>query len=288
MDEVIKDYLSHHGIPGQKWGVQNGPPYPLSISAHSIAEKKANWQKSINKKEPVGGNISPNTVIASAYIGIYASMVISKLIKNQMIVSKGKKFVQQFENENASDKKSPKSIDSKDINPLNGKMNCGACCISEEMRIRGTSCAAKNINGMLIKDVAACFKGANENSFDRVSTNCISKTGNGKETRDNIGAEIVKKYPEGSRGCMYMPMWFGNHYITWEVKDGKTNFKNPQNSKVDLTNDCFSAMIAKGTPGANQVGIRTMRWDNLEFNKDSTDEILYTDRDSLNKRPHTG
>ena len=23
------DELYHHGIPGQKWGVQNGPPYPL-------------------------------------------------------------------------------------------------------------------------------------------------------------------------------------------------------------------------------------------------------------------
>ena len=26
---MAKDYLSHHGIQGQKWGVRNGPPYPL-------------------------------------------------------------------------------------------------------------------------------------------------------------------------------------------------------------------------------------------------------------------
>ena len=24
-----EDALSHHGIEGQKWGVRNGPPYPL-------------------------------------------------------------------------------------------------------------------------------------------------------------------------------------------------------------------------------------------------------------------
>ena len=22
-------YLAHHGIKGQKWGVKNGPPYPI-------------------------------------------------------------------------------------------------------------------------------------------------------------------------------------------------------------------------------------------------------------------
>lgn len=33
-------YISHHGIKGQKWGVQNGPPYPLEYDDYSKAEKK--------------------------------------------------------------------------------------------------------------------------------------------------------------------------------------------------------------------------------------------------------
>lgn len=38
-----KDYLMHHGIKGQKWGVENGPPYPLNPQKdYSDAEKKAN------------------------------------------------------------------------------------------------------------------------------------------------------------------------------------------------------------------------------------------------------
>lgn len=40
-------YLTHHGILGQKWGKQNGPPYPLSAGKHSAAEKKAGWRKSL-------------------------------------------------------------------------------------------------------------------------------------------------------------------------------------------------------------------------------------------------
>ena len=34
--------LVHYGIKGTKWGVRNGPPYPLDYEAHTAAEKKAN------------------------------------------------------------------------------------------------------------------------------------------------------------------------------------------------------------------------------------------------------
>lgn len=33
--------LAHHGILGQKWGVRNGPPYPLGGGAYTSSEKKA-------------------------------------------------------------------------------------------------------------------------------------------------------------------------------------------------------------------------------------------------------
>ena len=33
-------YIKHHGILGQKWGKQNGPPYPLKGGDYSAEETR--------------------------------------------------------------------------------------------------------------------------------------------------------------------------------------------------------------------------------------------------------
>ena len=51
---VIKrsqEYLEHHGILKQKWGVRHGPPYPLNYEDHSPAQKKANPKSDLNNYE---------------------------------------------------------------------------------------------------------------------------------------------------------------------------------------------------------------------------------------------
>lgn len=41
----MKDELYHHGIEGQRWGVQHGPPYPLSRAENRAIRKKAKAEK---------------------------------------------------------------------------------------------------------------------------------------------------------------------------------------------------------------------------------------------------
>lgn len=44
-------YLEHHGIKGQKWGVRNGPPYPLDYEDHNASEKSKNSKGSLDNYE---------------------------------------------------------------------------------------------------------------------------------------------------------------------------------------------------------------------------------------------
>lgn len=46
---IYGSYLYHHGIKGQKWGVENGPPYPLGSGDHNASERKAGWRSSLKK-----------------------------------------------------------------------------------------------------------------------------------------------------------------------------------------------------------------------------------------------
>lgn len=49
--ESLSGYLCHHGVKGQKWGVKNGPPYPL--------DKKKRKKKSNNYiiEDPETGDV---------------------------------------------------------------------------------------------------------------------------------------------------------------------------------------------------------------------------------------
>lgn len=46
---VTTDTLYHHGIKGQRWGVKNGPPYPLDASDYSASEKREGSPKNKSK-----------------------------------------------------------------------------------------------------------------------------------------------------------------------------------------------------------------------------------------------
>lgn len=84
-NDFESNYLMHHGILGMKWGVKNGPPYPLGASDHSASEKKAGWKKSLSgdtTKAPISNEelerrkqVAKKIAIGVAITGVVAGSV---------------------------------------------------------------------------------------------------------------------------------------------------------------------------------------------------------------------
>ena len=51
--------LSHHGISGQRWGVRNGPPYPLDQKTHNqvVSDKNKNNEQGLIPELMIGASI---------------------------------------------------------------------------------------------------------------------------------------------------------------------------------------------------------------------------------------
>ena len=63
-DYILDGQLEHHGIKGQKWGVQNGPPYPLD------EEVKKDYNKDVKDSEGVGTDKKVVDKMSQNYIAL--------------------------------------------------------------------------------------------------------------------------------------------------------------------------------------------------------------------------
>lgn len=66
MEQInYQDFLAHHGVKGQKWGVQHGPPYPLKSGATFKKKKKLPGVDKVGSSEDSKGGSSGGSKIGS-------------------------------------------------------------------------------------------------------------------------------------------------------------------------------------------------------------------------------
>lgn len=167
--QPLDEYLTHHGIKGQKWGVRNGPPYPLGAEDHSASEKKAGWQKSLDmgKKKPDNKKqgkdeekgltdkqkraIKIGAGIAVGLLAVYGTYKLADSGELHRLAEKGKAFVNGSpptwkKNPNLADSNmSVNEIYVKVVNGINpggtnrfgGSRNCRRCTFAYEIARRG-------------------------------------------------------------------------------------------------------------------------------------------------------
>ena len=100
LKELGEKYLAHHGVEGQQWGVQNGPPYPLEgkgkrnfIQQAKEARKQKRRKKILKDPEKIQKHSDEFTVdeIMEALKKIDAVNEVKKRIPNKQLTRKQKK-----------------------------------------------------------------------------------------------------------------------------------------------------------------------------------------------------
>ena len=255
--------LRHHGIKGQKWGVRNGPPYPLKESKKSQKEKKL--QKTLSKT--TGGAVSdialPSLASSAA---VLASVVAVRVMAHLNMVNERNEHL-KFNKSPIKQIKTPhtEEQDQEAINKVgfdSGKpgyrMNCAMCTTAYELRRRGYDVKAEtSICGRTEKEIASWWKNTTKNDFQ--------KTKSFNEFKMNLD-----KQPDGSRGNVVTGAgpFDAKHSMVWEKKDGKVVIRDCQ-SNMSYTDIDTSIIRQK-----SRHGYQILRTDNREINWDTVRDAV--------------
>ena len=216
----LKNELKHHGVKGQKWGVQNGPPYPLKYEAHSAAEKKFMSKgkakgSSDDTYERKPGFVEKN-MYGDGFLGHVARVALR--LKDETFYdytisrvegsgSDLKRSIDSIQKEKTKKLDFDELVDK--INPgypeVGKTSNCAYCTAALEIAHRGYDVVAKSsVGGLYPEEVSALFKGSKTESFD---------------TQKSLKNSILKD-GEGSSGALFVYMDYGGHAVHYHVKNG--------------------------------------------------------------------
>lgn len=290
-----RSYLSHHGIMGQKWGIRNGPPYPLDFKSHTASEKKhmssttygsskksSEQSQSKKPKDNMDHSKSDKTELYTylAWLGVDVLTLnpvglaydIQRAANAGHAAVKTKK-VEKMRAQSRIDKKTGLHLKSKEfsekedmymVNPSfknfdgNTKSNCMLCTTAYDMRRRGYEVSAKKASrGYKEADAQRWYKNSTLSTIEkpRKLTTKESFFGN-KDLTQKVKTELEKQ-GNGARGNL-MISWNisgGGHSVVYEIRDNKLILRDCQSNTM-YTNP---GKLINGAVGASYI-----RLDNIE------------------------
>lgn len=291
-----KNYIYHHGIKGQKWGIRRFQDKSGRLTA--AGRQRINRREKENEKTEDKKRLTDKQ---KKYIAIGAAAVGTalvayggyKLYKHKSSLSD--EIAGLIDSKTGLLKyKQQESIEStlKKVNPkfsfLNPKyyMNCGNCGIAFEARMRGFDVEALgNPTGMTKNSLGQFFKGFKSETFKDIDidTNSLSLDllTRGKQVEKSMMRGISEQCGnDDGRGMLFFPADFGSHWVSWIKNGNDVKFYNSQNTSVDLTKDVFSHYYYH----RNNIdaALTSVRLDDLEINGDTIKNVV-VNRRKLNK-----
>lgn len=239
---IRSSVLAHHGIEGQKWGVRNGPPYPLDRKTHTKVvregykrNRKLLYAGKLSKKKQSGYSHMTNKWERQWQEVFYASNLGTKDNISTMSdeLSKGTDWWNQ---QGKDGQHYVTDIDVADVNwggqrEPGQSNNCVKCTMALEMRRRGIAATAgRSFFGQLSTSPQYWFDGVvpyKEKGLDNFTDRAIKVLGN------NGSAALDFRYPSGGGHSIYA---YFDKNGQFTVADGQSNkiFRARQTVDQDL------------------------------------------------------
>lgn len=181
---LTDEFIAHHGIKGQKWGVKNGPPYPLDDATN----RKVRMGR-IHTKSEVGEDYRYDTKNSSEIRDQKEVESLAKLPKK----IKNYSMQEEMDFVNPADKEGKK-------HGVGRIFNCQNSAVALDMRLKGYDVEARRrSDGSNVGDIASYYKDAKlKTAKTDVDIDGLEKFAEKYRTRSNgiLGDRIARKYHE--------------------------------------------------------------------------------------------
>lgn len=258
--------LAHHGIKGQKWGVKNGPPYPLSDDVSGRVRMQGKWGRdSADYSKDHSDKFEERGVDSLSDLKLLSESANMQTIR--------------------------RNINHGDVNDFGRHYNCRNCALAFEMTERGYDVQARPAkNRSNVGDITKFFKGGKLEHYDFGGT--IPK-GITRDQYDVIVIAQAKKVERsirtqgnGARGIFVLGMTASDddlsmrtnsfHAVNYKVEGDKVIMFDTQSSKKFLYNG-----FQDWSNNMYNVDPRewfSMRTDNLNVDESITTSIYSSDK----------
>lgn len=248
-----EDYLAHHGIKGQKWGIRryqnsDGTLTEEGKKRYSVGEGRKFKESSNETKYGMDPLLATLAAYTAAYAVAAATIAVPVAVEDVSAKSKAKKYKKERDEAKETDPKTGfklkdnKEMSDKDdlkrINPMVKAINsegytnnCMLCTTTYDMRKRGYDVTVnKTDDGFATSKVKDWYPKAKivdispkdeygNTSYERMCKDAISE---------------LSKQPEGARGNL-MVSWaggFSGHSMIYQIKDGKLQILDGQTNEI--------------------------------------------------------